>query len=235
MSDEKPNDDVKKDDDEKWSQAQQKADQAEANYRKKAEENSDLLVQLSAKDEKLAALEKRVADIADSQEIPIEDLLDPDLVDAKTIKTVSKLAKESRAQKKELDKLKKLAEGIKAKEQENKAASEKDKTVNEILASCDKEFGAKFRNAAKKMADALVDDGNEPQPKTIVKAMDLLRRCYREVKAKAEEKGVEKKAKVQTDNGKSSFAVDASVPKAGSRTEILASMRKTGLNLLGKS
>jgi len=232
---EKPKDDKPQEkDDEKWSKEKQRADQAEASSRLKVQENEQLTAQLSEAGDNMAKLEQKLADLAESQDVPVEDLLDPDLVDAKTIKTVSKLAKQNRDMQKKIDKLTKLADDFQSKEQTKKAKSEKDKTIDEILKVCDEEFGAKFRNSAKKMADALVDDGKEPQPKTIMAAYRLMRKCYAEVKAKAEKKETEKKKPVQTDSGVSSFSLDASVPKKGTLKEVMAGIRKTGLGSFGR-
>jgi len=219
--------------DEKWSKEKQRADQAEANYKKLVAEKDEIYSKLSQKDEKLAKLEQRLEDLAESQEVPVEDLLDPDLVDAKTIKTVSKMAKQIREQRKSIDKLTKLANDFQDKARKQDAKSEKEKTIEKILKPLDKEFGAKFRNSARKLADSLVDEGKEKQPKDVIEAMTLMRQCYRTVKAEAEEK--EKKKVVQTDSGSSSVGFGDSIPKSGGRKEILAEMRKKGLNLFGKT
>jgi len=232
MSDEEKPKEEPKQEDEKWSKEKQRADQAESNFRKKNTENEQLTAQLTESGEKYVALEQKLADLAESKDVPVEDLLDPDLVDAKTIKTVSKMMGRIKKLEQSNEKLQKTADGYQEKEEKKRAKTEKDKTIDEILGMCDEEFGAKYRKPAKKMADKLVDDGTESQPKTIVSALKLMRKCYVEVKAKAEKK---EEKKVQTDNGTSSFSLDASVPKTGSRRDILASMRKTGLNLFGKS
>ncbi len=217
--------------DEKWSQEKQRADQAEANFKKASTEKDDLMLAISERDEKLGKLEQRIADLAESQDVPIEDLLDPDLVDAKTIKTVGKMAKEIRDQKKAIDKLTKLAEGFKEKAAKDDAKSEKDKTIERILKPLDKEFGAKFRNSARKRADKLVDDGTEKQPKDVIEAMTLMRACYMFVKDEAEKK--ETKTKTQTDSGTSSLSLDSPEVKKGSRLEVLADIKKKGLSLFG--
>ena len=219
--------------DEKWSQEKQRADQAEANFRKLAKEKDELVSSISARDTKLAGLEQKLADLAEAQDVPVEDLLDPDLVDAKTIKTVSKMAKQIRDQKKAIDNLTKLADDFQSKSKTQEAKSEKEKTIEKILTPLDKEFGAKFRNSARKMADKLVDDGKEDQPKDVIEAMTLMRQCYVTVKTEAEAKAAKKV--VQTDNGSSSFSLDASIPKSGTRREIMAQMKKKGLGLFGKS
>ena len=217
---------------EKWSKEKQRADQIEANYNKLVKERDAISSQLSQRDIKLATLEQRLEELASSQEVPVEDLLDPDLVDAKTIKTVSKMSKEIREQKKAIDKLTKLADTFKEKSQKEEALSEKEKTIEKILKSCDKRFGAKFRNSARKLADSLVDEGKEKQPQDIIEAMDLMESCYERVLKEAEEKE-KKKVVLQTDSGSPSVVLDSSVPKAGSRRDILAGMRKSGLKLFG--
>jgi len=219
--------------DEKWSQEKQRADQAEANFRKAAKEKDEIALSLSERDTKLASLEQKLADLAEAQEVPVEDLLDPDLVDAKTIKTVSVMAKQIRDQKKAIDKLTSLADSFREKSKTQEIKSEKEKTIEKILNPLDKEFGAKFRNAARKMADSLVDEGKESQPKDVIEAMTLMRQCYVKVKSEADAK-TEKKV-TQTDNGSSSFSMDASIPKSGTRRDIMTQMKKKGLNLFGKS
>jgi len=130
--------------DEKWSQEKQRADQAEANYRKLVQDKEAVEAALSERDTKLESLEQKLADLAESQDVPIEDLLDPDLVDAKTIKTVSKMAKQIRDQKKSIDKLTKLADDFQQKSKQSEVKSEKEKTIEKILKPLDKEFGANF-------------------------------------------------------------------------------------------
>ena len=233
MSDEETKVTEETKEDEKWSQEKQRADQAEANYRKLAQEKDAVTASLSERDTKLESLEQKLADLAESQDVPVEDLLDPDLVDAKTIKTVSKMARQIRDQKKSIDKLTRLANDFQSKSEKREAKSEKEQTIEKILKPLDKEFGAKFRNSARKMADKLVDDGKETQPKDVIEAMTLMRQCY--IKVQDDAKAKEEKKTVQTDNGSSSFSMDASVPKAGTRKEILAGMKKSGLALFGKT
>ncbi len=210
--------------DEKWSQEKQRADQAEANFRKVTTERDELIASVSAGNEKMAKLEQKLADLAEAQDVPIEDLLDPDLVDAKTIKAVSKMAKQIREQAKSIKDLKGLADGFQEKSQKREAKSEKEKTIEKILKPLDKEFGAKFRNAARKRADDLVDEGKEKQPQDVIEAMTLMRNCYKFVVSESEKK--EEKKNTPTDSGTESFQLDASVPKRGPRREILASMKK---------
>ena len=218
--------------DEKWSKEKQRADQAEANYKKLVTERDEIFSQLSTRDEKITALEQKMADLAEAKEVPIEDLLDPDLVDAKTIKTVSKMAKQIRDQEKSIKKLTDLADGFQKKAKDDKVKTEKDKTIEKILKPLDEEFGAKFRNSSKKLADSLVDEGKERQPQDVIEAMALMRKCYKIKQKEAEDK----KETVQTDSGSSSVSFDDSLKdkKTGGRREILAEMHK-GLNLFGKS
>ena len=220
--------------DEKWSKEKQRADQAEANYRKLVAERDGIAAGVSERDGKIAALEQKIADLAEAKDVPVEDLLDPDLVDAKTIKTVSKMANQIREQQKKIEKLAKLADSFQEKAKKQDAKTQKEKIIEKLLKPLDEEFGAKYRNKAKKLADSLVDEGKEQQPGDIIEANTLMRKCYLQVKKEAEEK-VEKKKPVQTDNGSSSFTLDESIPKQGSRNEILAGMRKKGLALFGKS
>lgn len=218
--------------DEKWSQEKQRADQAEANFRKSSTEKDELVLAISDRDEKLTKLEQRITDLAESKDIPDEDLLDPDLVDAKTIKTVSKMNRQIRDQEKAIEKLKKLADDFQEKTKKQEVKSEKEKTIERILKPLDKEFGAKFRNAARKMADDLVDGGKEKQPQDIIEAMTLMRQCYSAV-VKTETDKTEEKKKVQTDSGSGSLSLDSAELKKGSRMEVLADIKKKGLSLFG--
>lgn len=222
-------------DDEKWSKEKQRADQAEASYKKLVTERDEIYGQLAERDSKIEKLEQRMSELAEAKEVPIEDLLDPDLVDAKTIKTVTKMAKQIREQEKAIKQLSKLAEDFQKKAKDDKVKSEKEKTIEKIMKPLDEEFGAKYRNAARKLADKLVDEGKEKQPQDVLDASALMRKCYKQVVKEAEEK--EKKNSVQTDTGSSSVAFDEKLKdlKSGSRREILADMRKKGLGLFGKS
>lgn len=222
--------------DEKWSKEKQRADQIEASFRKVSAERDEILSQLAARDDEIASLKSKMEEIAEAQDVSVEELLDPDLVDAKTIKAVSKMAKQIREQEASIKKLSKLADGFQLKEKQNTIQAEKEKTIEKILKPLDDEFGAKFRNPARKLADKLVDEGSEKQPQDVIEAMTYMRKCYIAVKDEAEKKEKEKEKKpVRTDSGSSSVSYDDSLPKAGSRKEILAEIRKKGLNLFGKA
>ena len=93
-SEEKTEDKTEEKVDEKWSQEKQRADQEHANFVKASGERDAMQTALTESADKIAALDQKLADLAEAQDVPIEDLLDPDLTDAKTIKAVSKLAKE---------------------------------------------------------------------------------------------------------------------------------------------
>lgn len=220
--------------DEKWSKEKQRADQAEASYRKLSVERDDVYSQLTERDDKITSLEKKMADLAESKDIPVEDLLDPDLVDPKTIKTVSSMARQIKEQKKAIDKLTKLADDFQKQSKDRDAKTAREETIEKILKPLDEEFGAKFRNQARKLADKLVDEGKEKQPADVIDAMIYMRKCYKTVVKEAEEKEAKKKP-VQTDSGSATVAFDGIAPKSGSRREILADIKKKGLTLFGKT
>jgi len=222
-------------DDEKWSKEKQRADQLEANYRKLATERDEIVSQLSTRDEKVALLEKKLEELADAKDVSVEELLDPDLVDAKTIKAVTKMAKQIKEQEKAIKQLTKLADDFKEKDKQSTAKSEKERIIEKILQPLDEEFGAKYRNAARKLADDLVDAGKHLQPKDAIDAMVFMRQCYKDVIREAEEKEKKEKKSTRTDSGSSSVSFDDTISKSGSRREILAEIRKKGMKLFGSA
>jgi hypothetical protein len=68
----------------------------------------------------------------------------------------------------------------------------KERTVAEILAACDEEFGVQYRQEAEALADDLVLGFEVDRPRTPVQGFNLMHRAYKEVAAKhrAEQKTV---------------------------------------------
>lgn len=73
----------------------------------------------------------------------------------------------------------------------------RERTIAEIYAACDEEYGAQFRREAEDLADDLVVNYDVDRPRTAVQGYALMRRAYAEV---ATRHRAEKKT-VPTDTG----------------------------------
>jgi hypothetical protein len=112
------------------------------------------------------------------------------------------------------------------------------KTIEKILKPLDEEFGSKYRTAAKKMADKLVDNGDEQQPADAYEASLLMRKCYRRV-VDGEKVPTKEKKSPTTDSGSGggvSIRTSDSIG-TGRLEDILAKVKKSGglKSLLGKT
>ncbi len=60
----------------------------------------------------------------------------------------------------------------------------RERTIAEILAACDEEFGVEFRREAEALADDLVVGFDVDRPRTAVQGFGLMRKAYAEVAAR---------------------------------------------------
>lgn len=206
-----------------WDKDKQRADQAEANLRKILEEKEDLDGRLNAQAEKVAALEKRLQQQADK--VDIEDL-DPNVADIPDVVRVNKkLIDELKASKEKLAKLETAEAEFRAMMAEQQAEKTKQQRIEKILKPLDEEFGAKYRNAAYKLANEAVAKG-EPAPSDHIDGYLFMRKFYKQA-IDAEKKSTESaEESVSLDTGGGGFFYGGSDVKEGSLNEVVADVKK---------
>ena len=222
--DEQPEKKAKQD---KWDKDRQRVDQLQANLKKMAEEKNSLTEQFTAISDSLAAkIEALESRLAEKQEIREDQIkLDPELYDPKLLKTIETLQKELvnaksamtqyDKQLRDLNVAKEQTEAAKILETENVKRLAKQE---EILSSLDEEYGAKFRNAAIKLAQGEVDEtGTAPEGELAV--YKLLRKHYAALKADV--KPTKEKPNVRLDSGTGGVTFGDGEVKEGSRTDVL--------------
>jgi len=216
----------------KWDEHKQELDQAKSvanKARLEAQENAEALEEANAR---IAEMQKAV----DANKEVVQDkkdqlaAMDTDLVDKGVVSNITRLEDKIKKQEVQIKKASERSAKIEVKEQERQNALAVERMKQEILSDCDKEFGSKYRNDAYKLADSLVDSGEEKQPKTQFAGYKLMRKCYKQIKDEAEAKEKEKadkeKKSAPTDSGSGGFSHTKTKRKSGSMKEVLADMKK---------
>lgn len=188
-----------------WDQERQRADQAEANYRKAQGELESTKSQLETQGEAIKSMQEKLDKYATSQKVDL-DALDEDIVDPSVKNALKSMQAEVDAAKAEVEALKQSKNQI-AKDLAKQAgdnAREAEKT--EIVAAIEEDYPAKFRNAAIKAANEICTKRGYA-PKSATESQSILRSCYRELADKA--KPTSKKTSVATDSGEKATPVVA--------------------------
>jgi hypothetical protein len=210
-----------------WDKERQRADQAEANFRKVSMEFDDLKSAHESTVSEIEAMREKIEKLTESKlEEGDEFEFDADLVDPKLAKTVKNLAVNYRQAQKELAEQKKKIALFEQKEIQSAAKARKDEIEERICSVVEDDFSSKYRNAARKLADELVDSGKESQPKTEADAIRLLKKCYKQVQSDDTSKSGRKPT--PTDTGSRGVRLGDGEIKSGSRAAILEDMRKSG-------
>jgi len=212
-----------------WDKDRQQKDQLEATVRKMSERLSEAEEEKATLIEKLEKIEQAITQQQENAKTDLEPV-DDALVDPKVARNLQKLAEQH----------KELAEAFKQQQQkiaryeqerqEYQQRQEQNARTEEILKPLDEEYGAKYRTAALKLAQELIDEGKQ-QPPPAHLAYRYMENCYKAVKAKDEAAQVKS---IPTDSGFGGVPFDASKIKSGSREDVLADIRKKGLTGLGK-
>lgn len=217
-----------------WDKGRQEVDQLKANVTKLSADKAEVASQLTAMAERSQQMQDTVeqlqqqlstAQVAQTQ----SESLDSDMYDEKLIQKISKLesaidnanksAAESNAKIKELDDAKTQFETNAANDrEETRKAARKE----QILGDLDKDYGAKFRNEALKLAQEEVNQtGNAPDGDLAVHK--LLEKHYKALSAKP---GTTKSfSPVQVDTGDGGVAFSEDEIQEGSRDEVMAQIR----------
>jgi vacuolar-type H+-ATPase subunit I/STV1 len=204
----------------RWDSERQRADQAEANFRKLQREQSEKEAKLDAAIKQSEALQAKLDEIAKANDIDL-DSMDTALVDASVLKVLKATKDRVDAANRRVSELEKVAKGYEEQKVKDQIATQQEQAKQEILADIEAEFPAKFRNEAIKMADKIcADRGYSPSDR--YEASKLLRSCYKRL---SETKPSPKPA--TTDTGtKTATASPKEEVKPGSLREVMAQMRK---------
>jgi len=224
------------DEKEGWDKAKQELDQYKANVDKLTDQKGELQEQVSELQtvieqerettaEKLAGIEKQLAEKAKEEKVDDIDNLDPDFVDANVIKVLKSL----KAQQKDLEgqlaekdqdiaKLQKAKEEYEADRVKAQEDARRSDLKEVMLSDLDKEFGAKFRNDAVALANKKVkDSGKAPEGDFFI--YKFIRDCYKEIAENAP-KEAPKKEPVSVDSGASGVTFKEGEIKEGSIDEV---------------
>ena len=215
---------IQTEDEQQWNKERQRAEQAEANLKKVLADKNLMVEQLSDYESQIAQLEGQIRTTAKHQE-ELEEL-DPNSADIPDlVKQNKKLFSELKNTKTALSKLEALATEFQKRETARDAEVRKQEIIEKILKPLDEEFGGKYRNTAKKMADELVNLGQENQPKDAFDAYLLLYKCYKKLKKDDATQEAQKK-NVSPDSGAGGVDYRPENVKEGTFKEVLAEMRK---------
>ena len=224
--------------DDKYGGLQQQVDQEKANAEKareakaeaeaRAKEAEDKLVTLSddksASDARIAKLEEQIKAISDAEDVPVKDLLDPDLVDPSVIKAVQKLASQVQTEKAAREQVENRLNDLSKKETERQQLTVREQNIEYVLSYCDDMFGAKYRNEAYEIAKKDVQEGKEKSPLDRGEGIVLLTKYYK--KLKEADKSEETVTAPATDTGSGGILFDEKSPKVGSYEDVLTDMQK---------
>jgi len=229
---EKPEDAGDKPEDKKTNEGEgQQLEQEKANAQRAREERDSVQGQLDNAQADLAARQEELdeatgkLDELDAKSKSGE--LDP-LVDDSIKQVVGGLREEIAALTGTVKTLTKETESQKRTAAEAKAQTEHQQRVTRVLETTEKlgDFPVKYRNAALKIADELVDGGKESKPESIEDGILLMSKCYKQAVSNEESK--KKKASTATDNGAGGIVFDESGLKRGSHNDVLADMKSSG-------
>jgi len=221
----------------KWDKFQQQLDQERANTRKLSQDREQLSMKLGEMSATVETLKRAIAD-SKVQTQEVKDL-DPNSADIPELtKHNNMLRQQLRETQESVRKLSGLATEFQNREQQRSMEDMRAKTIEKILKPLDEEFGAKYRSTAKKLADKLVDSGEEQQPADAYEASLLMRKCYKRV-IDGEKVPTKEKKSPTTDSGSGGgVSIRASDSIGTGRLEdILAKAKKAGglKALLGKT
>jgi len=210
-----------------WDTERQRADQAEANYRKLQREKAEIESKAADAEKRIADMEAKLNEVAKANDIDL-DTMEDEFVDPTAYKVVKALQTKIQSLEGLADAYKKQETERQAKEREGQLEVARDKAKNEIITDIETEFGSQYRNDALKKAEEICQKRGYP-PEDRYEAARILRQCYREVSSGKKPSTVKKP--VSSDSGK---AVTSANPKEdvrpGTLREVMQQMRaKAGL------
>lgn len=194
-----------------WDKERQRADQAEANFRKMQQERDALAGKVDATNETIKQLESQLAKLAASEEVNLDstDLSDtnPDVL--KAIKSLQSQLKSQQVRADRLEQAKLDIENqIKTDHQEANREQVRQKIIVSLEGKLQKHMNmenpAKYRNEAIQKANQICEDrGYSPADR--YEAAEMLEQCYLDLAAGTKSKG-KPRSSIPTDTGKGSGA-----------------------------
>jgi seryl-tRNA synthetase len=206
-----------------WDKDKQRADMEHANFLKAKGENEKLSAKITDFESKISSLEEQIKVNQQKVEIAELDPLRADVPDL--VNQNQKLIQRLKQAEDNLQNLMTKATDYERKELERQQKEQRQETIDKICKPLDKEFGAKYRSKAVKMAEAMVNDGKADSPQDAMDAYLLLTKCYKELVEADKEKTV--KEKLPVDTGAGAFSFQGTDIKEGSLDEVMAAMRKS--------
>jgi hypothetical protein len=174
----------------------QKARQHEVNAAK-AKERADnaqaaldnLTTQHEADKAELATLRAAQRKTTEVSELNVDDF--EEAGEQKLAATINALVAKTKADREEIEDLKKTKADLLKQQKEDQAAAQRTQQYNEILDDFDKDYGHEYRNAAVNAFNALVAEGKVPAG--TAKATRVMEKCYQNAVKAAKEEAKEKK------------------------------------------
>jgi len=208
---------------EKWNQERQELDQNHSVERKQwTSEKGAMQGQLSQAQDNVQSLKSQLDTLKTEREQFKK--LDPESADVPdVIARQERVIQELSDTKNELRTLQARASDIEKFEEARAAETQRKQTIDKICGPLDRDYGVKYRNDAKKMADDLVDSGQE-KVEDKFDAYMLLERCYKKL-ADGDKKPSKKG--VPTDNGRGGSTTKLTDPvKETTMAETISDFRK---------
>jgi hypothetical protein len=208
-----------------WDKERQRADQAEANSRKTAAKLSATELKTNQLEQTVAELQGKLQTIEDVKGLDLSAINPDDADIPDVVRNQAKVVQALEKTQAKLSALEQKAASYEQNELQSRQVRERESVIEKIMNPLDKEFGAKYRNEARKLAEAEVEERGYA-PNGELECYQMLRRHYETLKTK----GVESASKeTPSDNGrggsKSSFGDSI---KPGTVDDVMAQIRKGG-------
>lgn len=208
---------------EDWDRTRQDLDFERANARKARAEAETLTEALEEANAKMSQLEEQLAELQQTRQEQQDKLdeMDPEYVHEGVAKNIQSLNRRLQEKAEQLEAIQKKV--TQYEEQQAKAEAQRRQeqvrasvfdTVEMALSEAGIKGAGKYRNEANKLADRLVDTGEDSQPRTVADAVKLMTKCYLRIKQEQDKNTKSKSASVSVDTGKSG-ATPAATAKTG--------------------
>ena len=175
-------------DEKQWDKERQRADQAEANFRREQRSRQEIAEQARNLDEKVKVYESQLEKLAKANEVNVDDI-DSEFVDPKVKLALKTLQNKIDSVNKKADDLEKTKQRYEQNEREARQNELREQSKTEILSDIESDYPAKFRNDAIKLANDEVAngkfgkdaEGNPLSPPDSYSAAKLLRQQYKKL------------------------------------------------------
>ena len=211
------------DESQKWDKEKQRADMEHANFLKAKSQKDMLESKLGNYESRMEQLEKQIKVNQDKVEIAELDPLRADVPDL--VNQNQKLIQKLKQMETQFQSLQSKAQTFEEKESQRQQNEDRQKTIDKICKPLDKEYGAKYRSKAVKMAEDAVNNGDEESPLDAMDAYLMLTRYYKKVKS--EDETEKKKETIPVDTGLGAFSFQGTDIKEGSLNDVIGAMRKS--------